>query len=71
MIGGATILKGVRLARRGLPAGAASGFAGGILAAFASTLASKRLVRDDRALWPYAAYRALLALRVLWEHERK
>jgi undecaprenyl-diphosphatase len=68
IIGGAALLKGRRLARRGLPEEAVRGFAGGILAAFASTLASKRLVRDDRALWPYATYRALLALRVLWEH---
>ena len=43
----------------------ARAFAGGIAAAFASTLASKRLVRDDRALWPYAAYRTGLALVVL------
>lgn len=71
VIGGAALLKGLRLARRGLPPEAGRGFAGGTLAAFASTLASKRLVRDDRALWPYAVYRTLLALRVLWEHGRK
>lgn len=71
IIGGATVLKGVRLARRGLPPEAAKGFAGGILAAFLSTLASKRLVRDDRALWPYAAYRTGLALRVLWQSGRQ
>jgi undecaprenyl-diphosphatase len=65
VIAGATILKGVRLARRGLPSGTAAGFAAGIGAAFASTLASRRLVRDDRALWPYAAYRAGLAVVVL------
>jgi undecaprenyl-diphosphatase len=66
IIAGASVLKGARLARRGLPDGAGRGFAGGIAAAFASTLASKRLVRDDRALWPYAAYRTGLALVVLW-----
>jgi undecaprenyl-diphosphatase len=71
VIAGATALKTVRLAHRGLPPGTAAGFAGGIAAAFASTLASRRLVRDDRALWPYAAYRALLALRVLWQHGRR
>jgi undecaprenyl-diphosphatase len=70
IIAGATVLKGARLVRRGLPPEAARGFAGGIAAAFASTLASKRLVRDDRALWPYAVYRTLLALRVLWQSER-
>ena len=71
IIGGAALLKARRLAGRGLPPGAGRGFAGGIATAFASTLASKRLVRDDRALWPYAAYRALLALRVLWQSGRR
>ena len=71
VIAGATALKSVRLARRGLPPGTAQGFAAGIGAAFLSTLASRRLVRDDRALWPYAAYRSLLALRVLWQHGRQ
>ena len=36
----------------------------GVAASFASTLASQRLIRlveRDRALWPYAAYRAGLA----------
>jgi len=65
VIGGATVLKSVRLVRRGLPPEAARGLAGGVAAAFVSTLASKRLVRDDRALWPYAAYRAGLAA-VVW-----
>jgi undecaprenyl-diphosphatase len=65
VIGGATVLKAVRLARRGVPAGTARAFAAGVGAAFASTLASRRLVRDDRPLWPYAAYRTLLALAVL------
>ena len=40
----------------------------GIAASFASTLASQRLIRlveRDRALWPYAAYRAVLAAAVL------
>jgi undecaprenyl-diphosphatase len=65
VIAGAVALKGARLARGGLPPGAEPGFAGGVVAAFASTLASKRLVRDDRALWPFAAYRAALAAIVL------
>jgi hypothetical protein len=37
----------------------------GTATAFGSTLASQgliRLVERDRALWPYAAYRLLLAL---------
>jgi undecaprenyl pyrophosphate phosphatase UppP len=43
--------------------------AAGVAASFASTLASQRLIRvveRDRALWPYAAYRACLAAIVLW-----
>ncbi|MCW2966973.1 MAG: Bacitracin resistance protein BacA [Solirubrobacteraceae bacterium] len=71
IIGGATLLKGWRLSRRGLPPGVARAFAGGIAAAAASTMASKRLVRDDRALWPYALYRTALALRVLWQSGRR
>jgi undecaprenyl-diphosphatase len=67
VIAAATGLKAARLARRGLPHETTRAFAGGILAAFASTLASRRLVRDDRPLWPFAAYRVLLALRVLWQ----
>ncbi|MFL5845574.1 MAG: undecaprenyl-diphosphate phosphatase [Solirubrobacteraceae bacterium] len=65
IIGAATALKGARLARRGLPPATAGAFAAGIGAAFASTLASRRLVRDDRALWPYALYRSALAAVVL------
>jgi undecaprenyl-diphosphatase len=68
VIVGATALKGVRLARRGLPAGVAGTFAAGIAAAFASTLASVRLIRAverDRSLAPYAAYRLALAA-IVW-----
>jgi undecaprenyl-diphosphatase len=68
VIVGATVLKGVRLARRGLPAGVAGAFAAGIGAAFASTLASVRLIRAverDRSLAPYAVYRLALAA-VVW-----
>lgn len=68
VIAGATLLKGVRLARRGIPAGVAGSLAIGAGAAFGSTLASQGLIRlleRDRALWPYAAYRIGLALFVL------
>jgi len=71
IIGGAAVLKGVRLWRRGLPPEAGRGFAGGVIASFAATLASARLVRDDRRLAPYAAYRVGLALVVLWQHGRR
>jgi undecaprenyl-diphosphatase len=74
IIVGATVLKGGRLgARRGrAPLGGPIGL--GIAASFASTLASQRLIRlveRDRALWPYAAYRAALAAVVLGRLRRR
>jgi undecaprenyl-diphosphatase len=75
VIAGATTLKGWRLARRGLPRGAGRGLAAGAGAAFASTLASARLmagVERGRSLAPYAAYRgalaAVVAIRLLREN---
>jgi undecaprenyl-diphosphatase len=68
VIVGATLLKGSRLLRRGLPAGVRGGFAVGIGASFLSTLASIRVIRAverDRSLMPYAAYRIALAALVL------
>jgi undecaprenyl-diphosphatase len=68
IIVGATVLKGVRLRRRGAPPDLRRSMAIGVGASFASTLASQRLielVERDRALWPYAAYRAGLAAAVL------
>ncbi len=68
IIVGATGLKGVRLARRGAPPQLRRSMAFGVTASFASTLASQRLIKlveRDRALWPYAAYRAGLAAAVL------
>jgi undecaprenyl-diphosphatase len=68
IIVGATALKGARLARRGTTPELRRSFAVGVAASFASTLASQRLiglVERDRALWPYAAYRAALAAAVL------
>lgn len=73
VIAGAAALKLLGLRRRGVerelgkPLAAASG------AAFASTLASQRLitlVERDRALWPYSAYRCLLAGLVLLRARR-
>jgi undecaprenyl-diphosphatase len=64
VIAGATLLKGVRLYRRGLPAGSAVPFAAGAGAAFVSTLGSTRLIRAlerDSSLLPYAIYRIALA----------
>jgi undecaprenyl-diphosphatase len=64
VIAGATLLKGVRLARRGLPPDAVVPLAAGAGAAFASTLASRWLigqVERNRSLAPYAVYRLGLA----------
>ncbi len=68
IIVGATALKGGRLAQRGTTPQLRRTLALGVAASFASTLASQRLiglVERDRALWPYAAYRAGLAALVL------
>ena len=68
IIVGATALKGGRLAQRGTSPELRRTLALGVAASFASTLASQgliRLVERDRALWPYAAYRAGLAAAVL------
>jgi undecaprenyl-diphosphatase len=68
VIAGATLLKGVRLRRRGIPPGTAVPFAAGASASFLSTLASTWLIRQverDRSLLPYAIYRAGLAGLVL------
>jgi undecaprenyl-diphosphatase len=65
---GATVLKGLRLRRRGVSPQLRRTLAAGTAASFASTLASQRLidlVERDRALWPYAAYRLALAAVVL------
>lgn len=68
VIVGATALKGARLRQRGVSPELRRSMALGAAASFASTLASQRLIRlveRDRALWPYAAYRAGLAALVL------
>jgi undecaprenyl-diphosphatase len=74
IIVGATALKGTRLARRGAPPDLRRSVAIGVAASFASTLASQRLIKlveRDRALWPYAAYRAALAAAVLTKLHRR
>jgi undecaprenyl-diphosphatase len=73
IIVGATALKGTRLARRGVSPRLRRSMAIGMVASFASTMASQRLillVERDRALWPYAAYRACLAAVVLAKLQR-
>jgi undecaprenyl-diphosphatase len=71
VIGGASALKGLRLARRGLPAGTGRSFAFGAASAFASTLLAARVIPRGGSLAPYAAYRVGLAglvARRLWKH---
>ena len=76
VIGGATFLKCLRLWQRGLPEGSGGTLAVGVVASFASTLASTpliALVERDRPLWPFAAYRVALgsaALRLRREARR-
>ncbi|HEX5761706.1 MAG TPA: undecaprenyl-diphosphate phosphatase [Solirubrobacterales bacterium] len=73
VIVGATALKGVRLRRRGVSPALGRSMALGAAASFASTLASQRLIRlveRDKALWPYAAYRAGLAGAVIFKLRR-
>lgn len=68
IIVGAALLKGIRLGRRGIDPELRRSMAIGVSASFASTLASQRLIKlveRDRALWPYAAYRAVVAAAVL------
>jgi undecaprenyl-diphosphatase len=68
VIAGATLLKSVRLARRGLGAARMTPFAAGAAAAFVSTLGSTWIIRQverDRSLLPYAVYRVVLALAVV------
>jgi undecaprenyl-diphosphatase len=63
VIAGATGLKGMRLARRGLARELRGPFAAGAAAALASTLASRRLIGvmdRSRTYLPFAAYRVLL-----------
>jgi undecaprenyl-diphosphatase len=77
IIVGATVLKGVRLARRGVPRSVAGAFVAGIAAAFGSTLASVRIIRAverNRPFTIYAAYRATLAavvLRRAWQNRAR
>jgi undecaprenyl-diphosphatase len=74
VIGGATLLKTVRLARRGLPPGMARPFAAGAAASFASTLLSTRVLRAverDAPLTPYVVYRLAIAGAVLGKPSRK
>lgn len=64
VIGGATLLKGVRLYKRGLPTALRKPFVVGAAGAFVSSLASARLTahgRRGRSLKPFVTYRLALA----------
>jgi undecaprenyl-diphosphatase len=68
IIVGAALLKGARLSGRRVDPSLRRSMRLGTAASFASALASQGLIRQverDRALWPYAAYRAALAAVVL------
>jgi undecaprenyl-diphosphatase len=68
VIAGAALLKGIGLARGGLPSGVRIPFALGVAASFASTLGSARLLgrfERDGSLAPYALYRIGIAALVL------
>jgi undecaprenyl-diphosphatase len=74
VLAGAAALKGLRLARRAPAADTRRALAAGAVAAFASTLAALPLARSlerDRALWPWAAYRAALAATLLAARARR
>jgi undecaprenyl-diphosphatase len=77
VIAGATLLKGTRLVKRGLPSGLRRAFAVGAGASFASTFASTWLIRQverDRSPVRYATYRCALAgavVRRLWQHRNR
>jgi len=63
VVAGAAVLKGARLAKRGLPRELAAPFATGLTAAALSTLASRRLLEhmeEARSYLPLAAYRVAL-----------
>ncbi len=64
---GVGALEGARLARSGAPQGARRALGAGAASAFASTLASARLLRPaaGRALLPWSVYRCALALLVI------
>jgi undecaprenyl-diphosphatase len=68
IIVGAALLKGARLSGREVDPSLRRAMRVGVAASFASALASQGLIKQverDRALWPYAAYRAGLAALVL------
>ena len=68
VIAGATLLKGLRLGRRGVSREVGGVLAAGAAASFASTLLSTWLIRQverDRSLLPYALYRCWLATLII------
>jgi undecaprenyl-diphosphatase len=69
VIFGASLLKGARMRRSGVPRGQRAALAVGGGGAFLSTLASARLLdrtlREGGPLWPYSLYRCALAALVV------
>ena len=72
---GASLLQGARMRRRGVPREQRAALAVGGIGAFASTLASARLLdrplREGGPLWPYSLYRCALAAFVVRRHRRE
>jgi undecaprenyl-diphosphatase len=70
VIFGASLLKGARMRRAGVPREQRAALALGGASAFASTAASARLLdrrlREGQSLMPYALYRCVLAALVVW-----
>ncbi len=66
---GASLLKGTRMRRSGIPRGQRTALAVGAGGAFVSTLASARVLdrtlRQGGPLWPYSLYRCALAALVI------
>ncbi|MBJ7347210.1 MAG: undecaprenyl-diphosphate phosphatase [Thermoleophilaceae bacterium] len=74
VIGGAAVLKGVRLAKRGMPAELRQPFVLGALGAFGTSVVCAKLMarsRRARRLTPYAVYRVGLAALVARELGRR
>jgi undecaprenyl-diphosphatase len=73
VIGGATLLKGLRMRRAGVDRHTGAAIAAGAAASFTSTLACQRLMAltdRNRSPWPYAVYRSALAAAVLARSRR-
>jgi undecaprenyl-diphosphatase len=65
VVAGATVLKGARIAQRGMPRGLAAPFAAGTVSAFVTALLAAGLARGVASYRPIAAYRVALGATAL------